>query len=86
MPELRTDSSVTLEGIGNFGDSACEGFPIFKLGGGAGYVWGARYDETGKGSLRMTAVDASQFYGCSQHDLSSASALAGGRRRYLGVC
>jgi hypothetical protein len=24
-------------------------------------VWGARFDENGKGALRMTAIDASQF-------------------------
>jgi S1-C subfamily serine protease len=47
--------------LGNFGDSAREGFPIFQLGGASGYVWGAHFDENGKGSLRMTAIDASQF-------------------------
>ena len=47
--------------IGNFGDSAREGFPVFQLGGGAGYVWGAHFDGAGRGSLRMTAIDASQF-------------------------
>ncbi len=47
--------------LGDFGRSAREGFPIFHLGGGAGYVWGARFDEAGRGSLRMTAVDATQF-------------------------
>ena len=45
----------------NFGDSSRQGFPVFQLGGGAGYVWGARFDEAGHGGLRMTAIDASQF-------------------------
>ena len=31
------------------------------LSGARGYVWGAHFDESGKGSLRMTAIDASQF-------------------------
>jgi Trypsin-like peptidase domain len=47
--------------LGNFGDSAREGLPIFQLGGASGYVWGARFDENGRGSLRMTAIDTSQF-------------------------
>jgi hypothetical protein len=34
--------------LGNFGVSAGEGFPIFQLGGGLGYVWDAHFDENGK--------------------------------------
>jgi len=52
--------------LGNFGESAREGFPIFQLGGASGYIWGAHFDENGKGSLRMTAIDASQFSGPPQ--------------------
>jgi S1-C subfamily serine protease len=47
--------------LGNFTESARSGFPIFQLGGGRGYIWGAHLDENGKGALRMTAIDASQF-------------------------
>ena len=47
--------------LGDFGRSASENLPIFQLGGGEGYVWGARFDENGAGALRMTAIDASQF-------------------------
>ena len=55
------EKGMLFDFLGNFGDSAREGFPVFQLGGSAGYVWGAHFDETGRGSLRMTAVDASQF-------------------------
>ena len=65
LAELAAGQSVTkgmlFDFLGNFGDSAREGFPIFQLGGAPGYVWGAHFDENGKGSLRMTAIDASQF-------------------------
>jgi hypothetical protein len=47
--------------LGNFGESARSGFPIFRLGGGRGYIWAARLNENGRGALRMTAIDASQF-------------------------
>lgn len=47
--------------LGNFKESARLRLPIFQLGGGAGYVWGARFDANGQGALRMTAIDASRF-------------------------
>ena len=43
--------------------SAREGLPVFHLGGGAGYLWAATYDDNGKGRLRMTAVDPSLLPG-----------------------
>lgn len=47
--------------LGNYGESANAHLPVFHLGGGPGYVWGAHFDENGLGALRMTAVDATQF-------------------------
>jgi hypothetical protein len=65
LAQFAASQSVTkgmlFDFLGNFGDSARKGFPIFQLGGAAGYVWGARFDENGKGALRMTAIDASRF-------------------------
>jgi hypothetical protein len=58
---ISVTKGILFDFLGNFGDSARKGFPIFQLGGAAGYVWGARFDENGKGALRMTAIDASQF-------------------------
>ncbi|MGO9673801.1 MAG: S1C family serine protease [Methylocella sp.] len=51
--------------LGNYGQSANAHLPIFHLGGGPGYVWGAHFDENGLGALRMTAIDAAQFEGPS---------------------
>ena len=45
--------------IGNFARSAKLGLPVYRLAGGAGFVWVASYDRKGRGSLRFTAVDAS---------------------------
>ena len=45
----------------NFVELAKAGFPVYSLGGGNGYVWIARFDETGKGKLRFFAADPSQM-------------------------
>ena len=31
----------------------------YQLGGGAGFIWSANYNSSGKGVLRITAVDPS---------------------------
>lgn len=65
LAELSEGRSVSkgmlFDFLGNFGHSASAGFPVYQLGGSAGYVWGAHFDESGRGALRMTAIDASQF-------------------------
>lgn len=65
IAQLAAGQSVTkgmlFDFVGNFGLSANEGLPVFQLGGAAGYVWRALFDKNGKGSLRITAIDASQF-------------------------
>lgn len=38
--------------------SARAGLPVFSIGGGVGYIWDADFGEGGKGSLRITAVNA----------------------------
>src|SRR5262249_10056269 len=45
--------------IGNFARSAKEGLPVYRLSGGAGFVWVASYGRRGRGTLRFLAVDAS---------------------------
>jgi hypothetical protein len=48
--------------IGNFDRSAEEGFPLYRISGGAGFVFAASFDQKGRGTLRLVAVDASAFY------------------------
>jgi hypothetical protein len=45
--------------IGNFARSAKEGLPIYRISGGAGFLWAAGYDRKERGTLRFAAVDAS---------------------------
>src|SRR6516164_10372927 len=45
--------------VGNFARSAKEGLPVYRLSGGAGFIWVASYDRKGRGTLRFLAVDAS---------------------------
>jgi hypothetical protein len=45
--------------IGNFTRSAKEGLPIYRISGGAGFLWVASFDPMGRGILRFAAVDAS---------------------------
>jgi hypothetical protein len=45
--------------IGNFARSAKEGLPIFRINGGAGFLWLASFDPIGRGILRVAAVDPS---------------------------
>jgi hypothetical protein len=47
--------------IGNFARSAKEGLPIYRIGGGPGFVWAASFDRSGRGTLRLSAVDASEL-------------------------
>jgi hypothetical protein len=45
--------------IGNFARSAKEGLPIYRITGGAGFVWAASTTTTGRGTLRLAALDPS---------------------------
>jgi hypothetical protein len=45
--------------IGNFTRSAKEGLPVYRLSGGAGFVWVASADPRGRGTLRFAAIDPS---------------------------
>jgi hypothetical protein len=45
--------------IGNFARSAKEGLPIYRITGGAGFVWAGSTTSTGRGTLRLAALDPS---------------------------
>ncbi len=55
--------ALLVDTIGNPQRSAQLGLPIYALGGGAGYVWSARWNGRGRGALRMLAIDASRLPG-----------------------
>jgi hypothetical protein len=52
---------IAIDFLGNFAQSARQGLPIYRLAGGAGFVWAASYNESGRGTLRFSAVDASTY-------------------------
>jgi hypothetical protein len=52
---------IAIDFIGNFSQSARQGLPIYRLAGGAGIVWAASYNQSGRGTLRFSAVDASTY-------------------------
>jgi hypothetical protein len=56
-----TTKGYFIDFIGDFARSAKNGLPIYRIGGGAGFVWVASFDERGRGTLRLVAVDASEL-------------------------
>jgi hypothetical protein len=61
--------------IGNFARSAKEGLPIYRIGGGAGFVWAAGFEQAGRGALRFAAVDASALPSPSSSPLPAQTPL-----------
>jgi len=47
--------------IGDFARSGKEGLPVYQIGGGAGFVWVASFDQRSHGILRIAAADTSLF-------------------------
>ena len=54
-----TTKGYLVDFIGDFARSAKNGLPIYRISGGAGFIWAASFDQRGLGTLRLTAVDAS---------------------------
>ena len=54
-----TTQGYLVDFIGDFARSATSGLPIYRISGGAGFLWVASFDQRGRGTLRLTAVDAS---------------------------
>jgi hypothetical protein len=52
---------MLIDCIGDFTRSVKEGLPVYRVSGGAGFVWVASFDERGRGTLRFVAVDASRL-------------------------
>lgn len=50
-----------IDHIGNLRRSATMGLPIYRMRGGAGYVWAASWNDHGVGTLQFLTMDASRF-------------------------
>ena len=62
--QIKTDSDVgsglMVDTIGNLVQSAKSGLPVYKIAGGAGYVYSASFDANGRGHRHYVAVDISR--------------------------
>jgi hypothetical protein len=47
--------------LGDLERSAKAGVPVYRLGGSAGFLWVATFDQSGKGVLRYLAIDDSKI-------------------------
>jgi hypothetical protein len=47
--------------LGDLPRSAKAGVPVYRLAGGAGFLWAATFDQNGKGVLRYLAIDPSKI-------------------------
>jgi hypothetical protein len=45
----------------NFTRSAKEGLSIYRINGGPGFIWAASFNQKGRGTLRLAAVDVTGF-------------------------
>jgi hypothetical protein len=72
---------IAIDFIGDFTRSARQGLPVYRIEGGAGFVWAASYDEKGRGTLRSSAVDASAYSHATMEGTPAASADNNARRK-----
>jgi hypothetical protein len=50
---------LLIDFLGNLQRSAQLGLPVYRMSGGAGYLWSGSFDRNGRGHLRILAIDAS---------------------------
>ena len=62
--------------------SAKNGLPIYQIGGGAGYIYNASYDENGNGMLRLTIADARAYAPTQTGPIAHNDAPTGGRSEF----
>ena len=73
-----------IDHIGNFQRSAQLGLPIYRLTGGAGYVWAASWNQNGVGTLRFLTIDASAIDPQTSNGDAKAEAGAAADREQVG--
>jgi hypothetical protein len=52
---------LLIDFLRNFVRSAKEGLPIYRIDGGPGFLWAASFDQKGRGTLRLAAVEVLGF-------------------------
>ena len=76
-------SGLVADFIGDARKSARSGLPVFSIGGGPGFIWGASFDGAGKGSLRSSAVDVSELGRNSSTTYSPVASTGHGKQPIL---
>jgi hypothetical protein len=61
MASGETYPGILVSFLGDLERSAKAGVPVYRLGGGAGFLWVATFDQSGKGVLRYLAIDDSKI-------------------------
>jgi TPR repeat protein len=56
-----TSAGILVSYLGDLQKSAKAGAPVYKLAGGAGFLWVATFNGDGRGVLRFLAADASKY-------------------------
>jgi uncharacterized protein len=59
-------SGLLVSFLGDLQRSAKAGIPVYRLSGGAGYLWVATYNPNGRGVLRYLEIDASKIEASNQ--------------------
>jgi hypothetical protein len=49
--------------IGNYERSEKNNLPVYRVSGGAGFIWAASWDSNGRGTLRMLAINPLELSG-----------------------
>ena len=57
----KVSAGLLLDYLNDIRASAKQGLPVYRISGGAGFLWAATYDRSGRGALRFGAVDASAY-------------------------
>jgi len=52
---------LLIDYLRDFTRSAKEGLPVYRIVGGPGLIWAASFDQKGRGTVRLAAVDVSGF-------------------------
>jgi TPR repeat protein len=56
-----SSAGILVSYLGDLQKSAKAGVPVYKLAGGAGFLWVAAFNRDGRGVLRFLAADASKY-------------------------
>jgi hypothetical protein len=62
----RSPQELLIDYLGDIRQSLKLGLPIYRLSGGAGYLWSAASDQEGRGHLRFLALDAAALTGTKE--------------------